>query len=76
MVEKKLVVVAAVPVARTNRRSSRFKRFAFKLVKVPCVEKKFVVVAAVPVAKLNVKFWRVDEPRERRLPKVPNPEVF
>ena len=31
---------------------------------------RLVVVAAVPVAFTKVKFWRVDEPVERRLAKV------
>ena len=34
-----------------------------------------VVVAEVPVAVVKVKFCRVDEPREKRLPKVPRPEL-
>ena len=34
------------------------------------VAKKFVVVAEVPVARTKVKFWRVEEPVERRLPTV------
>ena len=37
------------------------------------VEKKLVVVAEVPVAFIKVKFWRVEEPVERRLAKVPRP---
>jgi hypothetical protein len=46
-----------------------------RLVDEAVVAKKLVVVALVPVALTKVKFWRVEEPLESRLPKVPSPEA-
>ena len=46
-----------------------------KFVELAVVAKKFVVVAFVPVAFTKVKFWRVEEPVESRLPKVPKAVV-
>ena len=41
---------------------------AKRFVELAVVAKKFVVVADVPVAFRNVKFWRVEEARERNPP--------
>lgn len=39
--------------------------------------KKLVVVAEVPVAVLKVKFWRVEEARDKKPPvRVESPETF
>lgn len=52
-----------------------FPKVANKLVEEALVEKKDVVVADVPVALRKVKFWRVDDPVNRRLAKVVNPPL-
>ena len=73
VVEKKLVVVAAVPVAFPKRRVPVFafveKRFVLDAVDA----KKLVEVAFVEVEFPAVKFWRVDEPVTRMLLAVSEP---
>ena len=49
------------------------KRALKRLVEEAVVEKREVVVAEVEVEFEAVKFWRVEEPFERRVPKVPSP---
>ncbi len=71
VVEKRLVVVAEVPVAFVNIRSVRLRTFANKLVNVPDVENRLVVVAEVPVAFTKVKFCKVEEAVAKILAKVP-----
>ena len=56
-------------------RLPRLPVVANRLVEEAVVAKLFVVVAAVPVAFTKVKFWSVEEPVTRRLPRVPRPVV-
>ncbi len=46
-----------------------------KFVEKSVVANKFVVVADVPVAFTKVKFWRVDEPFNRRFERFVRPPV-
>ena len=83
---KKLVVVAADPVAFTKVKFWRVEEpvaamFAAERVPVrvslpprELVNEKFVVVAFEVVLFTAVKFWRVDDPVTRRLPAVAVPE--
>ncbi len=48
------------------------KRFVVEAV----VAKKLVVVADVPVAVVKVRAWRVEEPVDKRLPRVARPELL
>jgi hypothetical protein len=85
--EKKLVVVALVPVALTKVKFWRVEEpvarkfgtvsrpVVFNVPKLPTVEKNDVVVAAVPVPFTKVKFWRVDELVINRFKKVEIPAV-
>jgi hypothetical protein len=52
-----------------------FNRDENKLVELAVVAKKLVVVAEVPVALTKVKFWRVEEPVNRRFERVVRPPL-
>jgi hypothetical protein len=71
VVAKKVVVVAAVPVALPKRRKPRLALVLKRFVEEAKEEKLVVEVALVVVALRPVKFWKVDEPLARMLAKVP-----
>ena len=70
-VEKKLVVVALVPVELVKRIFEKFIFVPLMFVKTEFVENKLLVVAFVPVALMKVKFCKVEEAVAKMLAKVP-----